>query len=246
MTTGQKKIRRRRRTVERVSNNAVAYLRVSTEEQAKNGASLDAQRTAITAAAAARGLEITAWHEDAGVSGKTDPEKRAGLSAALAELSAGPASVLLVAKLDRLVRSVHYLSGMVEQAQRQGWTMAAADGTVDITTPSGVAMAQVSGVFAELERKMIGIRTSEGMAERRAQGVHVGRPTELTDDVVRRIVAERRTGAGWSEIARTLNTEGIRTARGKSWLPNGVRQVLHGTAAARVLAEDGRTLEGVA
>lgn len=242
MTT-RNKTRRRRRTVERVSNYAVAYLRVSTEEQAKNGASLDAQRTAITAAADARGLDVVAWHEDAGVSGGTAPGKRAGLSAALAELSAGPASVLLVAKLDRLVRSVHYLSGMVEQAKREGWTMASGDGAIDLTTPQGVAMAQVSGVFAELERKLIGIRTSEGMAERRAQGVHVGRPTELPDDVVRRIVADRRTGAGWSEIARTLNAEGITTARGRTWLPNGVRQVFHGTAAARVRAEGNRTPE---
>ncbi|HET9326420.1 MAG TPA: recombinase family protein [Candidatus Eisenbacteria bacterium] len=226
-----------------MSNYAVAYLRVSTAEQAETGASLDAQRTAITAAAKARGLEIVAWHEDAGVSGKTAPEKRDGLSAALAALAAGPASVLLVAKLDRLVRSVHYLSGMVEQAQTQGWTMAAADGGIDLTTPQGVAMAQVSGVFAELERKLIGIRTSEGMAERRAQGVHVGRPTELSDDVVRRIVTGRRAGAGWSEIARTLNAEGVTTARGKTWLPNGVRQVFYGTAAARVRAQDARTLE---
>lgn len=243
MTTGESKPRRRRRTVERVSNYAVAYLRVSTAEQAETGASLDAQRTAITAAANARGLDVIAWHEDAGLSGKTDPDKRPGLSAALDSLTAGPGAVLLVAKLDRLVRSVHYLSLLVERAQSQGWTMAAADGGIDLTTPQGVAMAQVSGVFAELERKLIGIRTSEGMAERRAQGVHVGRPTELSDDVVRRIVAARRAGAGWSEIARTLNAEGVTTARGKTWLPNGVRQVFLGTAAARVRAEDGKALE---
>lgn len=237
METSRKTRTRRRRNVERVSNYAIAYLRVSTEEQAKHGAGLDAQRTAILAAAAARGLEIIAWHVDEGVSGSVDPTNRPQLSEALHALSTGPASVLLFGKLDRLVRSVHYLSGLLEQARREGWTMAAADGTVDVTTPQGTAMAQVSGVFAELERKMIGIRTSEGMAEKRAQGVHVGRPTELHDDVVRRIVEERQAGGGWSAIARGLNEDGVLTARGKSWFPNGVRQVYSGTAAARVLSE---------
>lgn len=237
METSRKPARRRRRTVKRVDNYAIAYLRVSTEDQAKNGAGLDAQRTAILTTAAARGLDIIAWHEDAGVSGKVDPMKRDGLRTALNDLATGPASVLLFGKADRVSRSVHHLSGLLEQAQHEGWTMAAADGSVDITTAQGVAMAQVSGVFAELERKMIGARTKEGMAEKRAQGVHLGRPTELGDDVVRRIVEERQAGGGWSAIARGLNEDGILTARGKSWFPNGVRQVYTGTAAARILAE---------
>ena len=237
MQTVTSKPRRSRRTVNRVNTHAIGYVRISTEDQAANGAGMDAQRTAITAAAAARGLTITAWYEDAGVSGKVDPERREGLSAALAALSAGPDSVLLVGKLDRLVRSVFYLSGLVERAKREGWTVAAADGSVDITTDQGVAMAQVSGVFAEPERKMIGARTREALAEKKAAGVRLGRPSELSEVVVRRIVAERQAGRGWSAIARALNADGVPTARGGSWFPFSVQKAFQGQDAARIIAQ---------
>jgi DNA invertase Pin-like site-specific DNA recombinase len=218
-------------------NLAIAYLRVSTDDQAKNGAGLDAQRTAIQTAANARSLEIITWHEDAGISGKIDPAKRDGMRAALDELATGPASVLLFAKADRVSRSVHHLSGLLEQAQHEGWTMAAADGSVDITTAQGVAMAQVSGVFAELERKMIGTRTREALAEKRAQGVRLGRPSTLPAEVVARIVREREAGGGWSAIARGLMADNVPTARGgATWHPSAVQKVHQGQDAARLLA----------
>lgn len=229
--------RTRRRTSARAPHQAVAYLRISTAEQAENGAGLDAQRTAIEAAAAARGLEIVAWHVDPGVSGKVSPARRPALSAALQQLRTGPASVLLFGKLDRLVRSVRYLSVLIDQAEREGWTMASADGTVDITTPQGVAMAQVSGVFSELERKMIGARTREALAEKRAQGVRLGRPSVLPVEVVRRIVEERNGGAGWSAIARGLMADGVQTARGgATWYPSSVQSVYNGQDAASLAA----------
>ena len=237
METSRKTRTRRRRTVERMSNLAVAYLRVSTGDQAKHGVSLDAQRTAILACATARGLEIVAWHVDEAVSGKVDPMNRPALSQALSELSTGPASVLLFHKLDRLVRSSRYLGVLIEDhVEREGWTMIAADGTVDLSTPQGVAMAQVNGTFSELERKMIGARTREALAEKKAAGVRLGAPSVLSLDVVRRIVQERDGGAGWSAIARGLNEDGVLTARGKNWFPNTVRQTYNGQDAAKIAA----------
>lgn len=246
METSRKTRARRRRTVQRMDNLAVAYLRVSTQDQAKYGVSLDAQRSSIQAFAAARGLTIASWHVEEGVSGSVAPEERPALGAALAELATGPAKTLLFMRVDRVGRDSYDLLGLVRRAKGEGWTLAACDGTVDITTPQGEAMFTTQAAFAQLEREMIRQRTREGMAEKRAQGVHVGRPTELSEDAVRRIVAERQAGSGWSAIARALNAEGITTARGKSWLPNGVRQVFHGTAAARILAELGGTLEDAA
>lgn len=237
METSRKPARRRSRTVERVSNYAIAYLRASTDDQVKHGVSLGSQRTAILACAAARGLEIIAWHVDEAVSGKVDPDKRPALSKALSELSTGPASVLLFSKLDRLVRSSRYLGVLIEDhVEREGWTMIAADGTVDLSTPQGVAMAQINGTFSELERKMIGTRTREALAEKKAAGVRLGAPSVLPLDVVRRIVQERNGGAGWSAIARGLNEDGILTARGKAWFPNTVRQTYNGQDAAKIAA----------
>lgn len=242
METTRKPTRRRRRNVERVENMAVAYLRVSTTEQAQNGVGLDAQRTAIENAAAARGLEVIAWHVDAGVSGGTDPMKRPALAAALGELATGPAAMLLFGKADRVSRSAPDLLALRKRSEAEGWNLSSADGAVDTTTAHGKLLLTNLAGIAEFERDMIRTRTREGMAERKAQGVHLGRPTEVGEDVVRRIVAERQGGAGWSAIARTLNAAGITTARGKSWLPNGVRQVYNGTAAARILADQERAV----
>lgn len=87
----------------RSRTRAVGYIRVSTEAQAEEGVSLDAQRAKLEAFAIAADLELVAIREDAGVSAKT--LARPGLQAALEDLHAGRADALLVAKLDRLTRS---------------------------------------------------------------------------------------------------------------------------------------------
>ena len=72
--------RRARATETATTGSAVAYLRVSTDEQAESGAGLAAQRNAIAAVAAVRGWTITAWHQDGGVSGGKAPHQRPGLT----------------------------------------------------------------------------------------------------------------------------------------------------------------------
>ena len=96
----------------------VAYLRVSTEEQAVSGLGLAAQERAIKAECKRRGLSLVAIHTDAGLSGKT--LTRPALTAALAALDSGAGSVLMVAKLDRLTRSVHDATGLMLAADRGG------------------------------------------------------------------------------------------------------------------------------
>lgn len=237
MEITQKPSRRRRRTVERMTNLAVAYCRVSTDDQARNGVSLDAQRAAIEAFAAARGFTIASWHIEEGVSGSVAPENRPALGAALAELATGPAGVLLFLRVDRVGRVAYDLLGLAKRAEREGWTLASCDGSVDLTTPTGRTMFQMQSAFAELEREMIRQRTREGLAERRAQGVRLGRPSVLPESVVRRIVEERESGAGWSAIARGLMADGVPTARGGAkWYPSAVQKVFEGQDAAKLRA----------
>lgn len=232
--TTPKTTRRRRRTTTRMANLAVAYLRVSTDDQVKHGAGLDAQRAAIEAFAAARGMTVTAWHVDEGVSGSVDPKNRPALSKALEELATGPAGVLLFLRVDRVGRVAYDLLGLAKRAEYEGWTLAAADGTVDLTTPTGRTMFQMQGAFAELEREMIRQRTREGLAEKRAQGVRLGRPATLPAEVVARIVREREAGRGWSAIARDLTAEEVPTARGGvKWYPATVQKVWNGQDAAK-------------
>jgi DNA invertase Pin-like site-specific DNA recombinase len=161
---------------------------------------------------------------DAGFSARS--LERVALTEALARLDRGEGSVLMVSKLDRLTRSVHDASGLMLRAERAGWGLVALDVAVDTTTPQGAAMAQVLAVFAELERRLIGQRTRDALAVRKAQGVQLGRPPVLPEAVVRRIVRARRAGSGWSAIARSLAADGVPTARGgATWHPSSVRAI---------------------
>jgi len=87
-------------------------------------------------------------------------------------------------------------------------------------------MAQVLAVFAELERRLIGQRTRDALAVRKAQGVRLGRPPVLPAEVVFRIVSARELGVSWSAIGRTLDTDGVPTAQGGARLyPATVRAI---------------------
>ena len=212
-------------------SGVVGYCRVSTEEQAVSGLGLAAQEEAIRRECERRGLDLIALHTDAGLSAKT--LKRPALEAALKSLDTGEGSVLMVAKLDRLTRSVHDATGLMAKAEQSGWGLVALDAPVDTTTPQGAAMAQVLAVFAELERRLIGERTKAALAVRKAQGVRLGRPRNLPTDVVSRIVESRRSGATWATIASGLNTDRVPTAQGgKCWYPATVRLVAIGVDSA--------------
>jgi DNA invertase Pin-like site-specific DNA recombinase len=238
METSRKTTRRRRRTVERVSTYAIGYLRVSTDEQAKSGAGLDAQRTAIELAAKSRGLEIIAWHVDEGVSGTVKPASRPELAAALAALATGPASALIFGKMDRVSRNAKVLLDLRDLADEQGWVLSSADGSIDNTTPHGRMFFVQLAAMAEMERDLISARTREALSEKRAQGVRLGRPSALPESVVRRIVTERVAGAGWSAIARGLMADGVPTARGgATWHASAAQKVFLGQDAARIVVE---------
>jgi len=106
--------------------NAIGYIRVSTDSQADSGAGQAAQRQAIEAFAKANGLTITAWHEDAGVSGAAAIEDRPGLVAALAGLRRG--DVLLVAKRDRLARDTFAAMTIERTVAKRRASVMSADG----------------------------------------------------------------------------------------------------------------------
>jgi DNA invertase Pin-like site-specific DNA recombinase len=101
----------------------VAYLRVSSQEQADSGLGLAAQRSAVEGEAARRAWKIVAWHEDAGLSGKS--LKRPALAAARADVEEGRAAALVVAKLDRLSRSLLDFASLMESARAGGWGLVA-------------------------------------------------------------------------------------------------------------------------
>lgn len=205
---------------------AVGYGRCSTAEQASHGVSIDVQRNAIRTYAEAHGWDLL-WLADEGVSGAVAPDDRPKLRAALALLDAGEADALIFTPIDRASRKVGDVADLLTRAEKAGWRVIVTELGVDTGTPMGKAMAHVAAAFAELERDYIRQRTREGLAEKRAQGVQIGRPRSTAPDVVARITGEHGAGRSLTAIAADLNSDGVPTARdGKRWEPATVRALL--------------------
>ena len=204
----------------------VGYVRVSSEQQAESGAGLVAQRRTIQREVDRRQWELVEVFEDAGASGK-HVYGRPGLSAALEALESHRAAALIVAKLDRLSRSLVDFAALMERSRRMDWDIVALDLGVDTSTPSGEMMANVLAVFAQFERRLIGERTREALAAKRTQGTRLGRPPTLPKSVRRRIARARERGETLASIAERLNSDGVPTAHGgKRWYPATVRKIL--------------------
>jgi DNA invertase Pin-like site-specific DNA recombinase len=195
------------------STAVLAYLRVSTEEQAVSGLGLADQRAVIEAEAQRRGWDAVEYVTDDGYSAKS--LARPGIADALDRLRAGKAGVLVVSKLDRLSRSLLDFASLMAQAEREGWRLVVLDMQIDTTQPSGELMAHVLASFAHYERRIIGQRTSNALQQLKAQSV-----TE-------RIVSEREQGRTLAAIAEGLNADSVPTARGGArWYPSTVKAVL--------------------
>jgi DNA invertase Pin-like site-specific DNA recombinase len=232
--------RRRKHSPSAPAGTVVAYIRVSTADQAESGAGLDAQRTTITAEAERRGWTIVEWFDDEGISGGQAPDKRPGLTAAIDAVESGRAETLIAAKGDRISRSMLDSVTLRERAARSGWKVFTCDLMVDTTTPSGEMQANVTAVFSQYQRRLIGQRTKEALAEKRKQGVRLGRSPKLPANVIERIVTARAAGLSYPAIASELNADGVPTAHGGAkWWPATIRQVEHGQDAAAV--REGRT-----
>jgi DNA invertase Pin-like site-specific DNA recombinase len=214
----------------------IGYCRVSTDEQHASGAGIAAQKAAIRAEGERRG-----WHllrivgEDAGASSAT--LERTGLQQALTILDRGNADVLIVAKLDRLSRSLVQGAQVMDRAQRKGWSLVALDTGLDTTSPAGQLVAHVILSTAQYERRLIGQRTKDALAAKREQGIRLGRPQTLPDDIVERILAARHAGSSYRAIAAQLEADGVPTARGGgTWYASAVRAVCESQAAVRLSA----------
>jgi len=168
--------------------------------------------------------------EDSGASSAT--LERAGLQRALDALDRGTADIIVIAKLDRLSRSVAQGAQVMDRAKRKGWSLVALDFGLDTTTPAGEMVANVILSTAQYERRLIGQRTRDALAAKREQGVRLGRPQTLPDDVVHRIVGARDAGSSFRAIAAQLEMDGVPTARGgPTWHASAVRAVCESQAA---------------
>lgn len=205
-----------------MTKHMIGYVRVSTEEQERSGLGVEAQEAAIRLECERRGWTVELMR-DLGCSGKhVNPELRRGLDM----LSSGQFDGLMVAKLDRLARSVRHASAVIDDAIRQGWALVVLDNALDLTTPGGRAMANMLATFAELERDLIASRTREALAARKARGERNGRRTAIPPSVLRRIVLTREDEHhSYGRIASDLTRDGVLSPTGlPEWTESTVRR----------------------
>ncbi len=231
-------------TLSVMATRVVGYVRVSTEQQADGGISLEAQRAKLEAYAVAMDLELVAVHVDAGASAKT--LARAGLQTALGALEAGEADGLLVAKLDRLTRSVRDLGDLVERYFASRFSLLSVADSIDTRSAAGRLVLNVLTSVAQWEREATGERTRDALAHLRREGVRLGaeglgwRRLAATDVDGRRLVATDDAELATLARIRELHTEGLtlraicarleaeghETKRGGRWAAKTVRAVL--------------------
>lgn len=204
----------------------VAYYRVSTERQGQSGLGLDAQRSAVTVYAASRNLlgefvEVESGRKD----------NRPELAAALA-LCRQKRAVLVIAKLDRLARSVAFISNLMES----GVEFVA----VDMPQANRLTLHILAAV-AEHERAMISQRTRVALAAAKARGTRLGNPfpdlikacaassaaaASFRATVSPMILSLKNEGRSLHAIARELNSRLIKPYKGVQWHAASVRNVL--------------------
>ena len=225
--------------------DAISYIRVSTEEGAESGLGLEAQRQRIAAYCTMKGLHLAEEFEDPGISAGKPLASRPAGSKLLAAAKKNKA-VVVVAKLDRLFRSVADAANVIDDFDKRGIQLVAIAESFDMTSPYGRAMAQMASVFAELERAMIRERTRSAMSVKRKRGERIsghapfgwdfgpgGRLVENARE--QRIIARMRRmqaeGMSFRGIAVKLDEEGIRPKRGRRWIHTTVKSILLRNAA---------------
>lgn len=216
---------------------AVAYLRVSTARQGRSGLGIEAQREAIARFCEVEGYAVEAEHIEVETGKGADAlDRRPQLAAALARAKRLKCPIV-VAKLDRLSRDVHFISGLM--AQRVPFIVA------DLGAGADPFMLHIYAAFAERERAIISARTKAALASLKARGAELGNRTNLAEASAKGGAARRAAadtfatnvlpvvrqiqGTGvrtLAEIAAALNARGVQTARGGAWHPMTVRNLM--------------------
>ncbi len=174
------------------------YLRVST-----GGQTTDNQRLELEAVAMRSGWQVVALYEDAGISGAKGRDKRPGFDRLLRDATARKINMIAAWSVDRLGRSLQDLVGFLTELQALGCDLYLHQQSLDTTTPSGRAMFQMCGVFAEFERGMIRERVKAGLARAKERGTRLGRPP-VKSSVEAHIRELRAKGIGILKIGRMI------------------------------------------
>lgn len=219
---------------------AVAYVRVSTEQQATEGVSLEAQQEKINAWCLLNDYQLVSVHVDAGLSGKR-ADNRPELQLALDQVTRF-GGVLVVYSLSRLARSTKDTIAISERLEKAGADLVSLSEKIDTTTAAGRMVFRMLAVLAEFERDQLSERVTMAMDHKRrkserisgripygftlaADGVAlVAEPTE--QNTLATIRQLRDTGASIRSIVAHLNNNQVPTKGGKPWCVSTVHTLL--------------------
>jgi len=220
--------------------DALGYIRVSSDEQVDSGLGLEAQRQRIAAYCAMKGLRLTEVFADPGISGGK-PLASHPAGSQLLEVAKKSKAFVIVAKLDRLFRSVADAANVIADFDRKGIQLVAIAESFDMGSAYGRAMAQMASVFAELERTMIRERTLSAMNVKRSRGERIsghapygwdfgsdGRLVKNSAEqkVIARLRELHAEGLSYRGIATRLEAEGIPPKRGRRWAHTTIKSIL--------------------
>lgn len=215
---------------------AIGYVRVSTQEQAIEGVSLEAQEKRIRGWCEAENLPLAGMFVDAGVSGGR-ADNRVGLQKALAACRRG--DLLIFLSLSRLSRSVKDIIQIQDQLRRRGVDVVSLTEKLDTSGAMGKFGLHMLAVIAELERDVISERTRMAIHHLQGQGRYTGGPRPFGWEVglqgvlhpvpaeqrlIRRSMELRGLGMGFQRIARALQQEGHVSPSGTRIHPEQVRR----------------------
>lgn len=223
---------------------AIGYVRVSTDGQAADGVSLDAQKARIAAWANANGYTLAAVYVDAGLSGKR-ADNRPGLQDALADVGR-TGGALVVYSLSRLARSTRDAIGIAERLDRAGADLVSLTERIDTTTAAGKMVFRMLAVLAEFERDLVSERTAAALAHKAQRGERIGEipfgytlgpdgSAMVRDEAEQAVIADIRTlrADGWTyrAIAAELTRRGVLTKKGNAkWTHQSVASILRRVA----------------
>lgn len=226
---------------------AAGYCRVSTADQYREGVSLDAQRDRIESYCTAHGITLAGIFTDPGVSGGTPLADRPEGTKLMDAITRRQVNAVVALKLDRLFRSTVDCLETVQRWDRAKVSLLLIDfnGTqLDTRSAMGRMMLTMASAFAEMERSLIGERTSAALQHLKRQGVRLGgvpfgfratepggplepEPSELaTVREILRLRAQNGPQAGYRAIARHLTASGVPTRHGGAWKPETIRKIV--------------------
>ena len=220
--------------------HVAAYLRVSTDMQARSGLGRDAQLAKVEAMATVKGWPAPRLYVDDGLSGAKETRDRPELARMMAAAAAGEVDAIIINSIDRLARKARLTLELAEEMTRYGVTLVSCKESIDTATPAGQMILAVLAAMAQFERDLTSERTIAALAEHsRRDGESGGRLpygyVRLEDGVqvdrdqarvVRRIFTWRAEHLTLRAIAKRLNDRKYASPQGKHWYHSSVAAVL--------------------